>query len=93
MPFQKGNPIRGNTRGRPRKPEIEELRKAIELVQKKRGKKLLVHFVERAFEDDEVLKALAKKIVPDLSAVDANLRADDTLQDFVHWMSDRAKLG
>ena len=69
MPFQKGHIFCGNTKGRPRKPEIEELRKAIDLVQKQKKKKLLVHFVERAFEDDEVLKALAKKIVPDLTSI------------------------
>lgn len=69
MPFQKGNTIRGNTKGRPRKPEIEELRKAIEQVQKEKGEKLLTHFVRRAYVNDEVLKALAKKIVPDLTSI------------------------
>lgn len=66
MRFEPGNKY---GKGRPKKPEIEELRKAIEQVQKQRKKKLLVHFVERAFEDDEVLKALAKKIVPDLTSI------------------------
>ena len=72
MPFQKGNPY-GNRNGRPKKPEIEELRKAIKCVEKKKRKKLLVHFVERAFSDDKVLVALGKKIVPDLSAIDADI--------------------
>ena len=75
--------------GRPRKPEIEELRKAIDAVQKTKRKKLLIHFVERAYESDAVLTALGKKILPDLAAVDGNLNASESLQDFVAWMSER----
>lgn len=72
-----------------RKPEIEELRRAIELVQKRKGKKLLIHFVERAYENDKVMVALGKKILPDLAAVDGTLNASESLQDFVAWMSER----
>ncbi len=60
----------GNPNGRPRVPEIQELRDAIKTVESKKRKKLLEHFVSRGFVSDSVLVALAKKIVPDLSAVE-----------------------
>ena len=66
--FQKGKS--GNPTGRPKRPEIEDLREAIEQVQKKQGKSLLVHFVEQAYQDKNVLIALGKKIIPDLTSVD-----------------------
>ena len=65
----------GNPHGRPKRPEIEELRKAIKTVEAKKRKKLLTHFVERAYESDDVLKALGKKIIPDLSSVHGDLNA------------------
>ena len=55
----------GNPKGRPPIPEIEELRKALHAAQKKFDKSFLEHFVERAFENDQVAIALAKKIIPD----------------------------
>jgi len=55
----------GNPNGRPRKPEVEELREALIWAQKKNKKSFLRHFVERAFECDHVAIALAKKIIPD----------------------------
>ena len=63
MPFQKG--VVSNPYGRPRKPEIELFRQAILQVEKKKNKSLLVHAVERAFIEDDVLNALLKKILPD----------------------------
>lgn len=89
MPFQKGNKF---GHGPPRKPEIAELRKAIEAVQKKKNKKLLVHFVERAYENDRVLIALGKKIIPDLTSVNGVLDAGETLHDFIAWISERASI-
>lgn len=77
IPFKKGNS--GNPAGRPKAPEIEQLRLAIEQVQKKKGKDLLTHFVEMAYEDTKVLVALGKKIVPDLSASDLNLKGELTV--------------
>uniref|UniRef100_A0A6M3KN86 Uncharacterized protein n=1 Tax=viral metagenome TaxID=1070528 RepID=A0A6M3KN86_9ZZZZ len=74
MPFQKGNQLgKIYAKGRPRKPEVEELRTAIKCVEKDKKKKLLTHFVERAYVNDHVLVALGKKIVPDLSAIEAGL--------------------
>ena len=56
----------GNLKGRPPVPEIEELRQAIRIARKKRGNRsILVHFVERAYTNDQVLIALAKKLIPD----------------------------
>lgn len=54
-----------NPNGRPRSPEIEIFRQALEEVEKKKNKTLLHHAVERAFADDGVLVALVKKMVPD----------------------------
>jgi hypothetical protein len=56
----------GNPNGRPRVPEIEELREAIRIARKRHGNKsILVHFVEKAYTNDQVLIALAKKLIPD----------------------------
>jgi len=56
----------GNPNGRPRVPEIAELREAIRVAKKRNGNRsFLVHFVERAYINDQVLIALAKKLIPD----------------------------
>ena len=55
--WQKGES--GNPEGRPRKPEIEELRKAIKKVQDEQDSTLLEHLVKRAYQSDQVLIALA----------------------------------
>lgn len=64
MAFPKGNQF-GNRKGRPQKPEVEELRVALDKAKKKHGRSFLDHFVDRAYEDDPCAIALAKKIVPD----------------------------
>ena len=64
MPFQEGNQ-HGNRNGRPKNPEIQLFRDAIAEVEGTKGKKLMVHAVERAFAEDTVLVALLKKILPD----------------------------
>jgi len=61
--FAKGNIA--NPNGRPKSPEREELRQALEIAQKGRKKSFLVHFVERAYINDNVAIALAKKLLPD----------------------------
>ena len=69
--WEKG--VCGNKNGRPKKPEIHALREAIQKVQKERKSDLLEHFVRQAFEDNKVLVALAKKIIPDLSSISGEL--------------------
>lgn len=76
MAFGKGKNWKGNPNGRPPKPEIEQLRKAIAAVEKKEGKKLLEHFVCQAFKNDNVLVALMKKVLPDKKQVDADIVGD-----------------
>jgi hypothetical protein len=60
----------GNPNGRAPKPEVEELRKAIKAVEEQKDKKLLEHFVERAYRNDAVLVALIKKFIPDKAQQD-----------------------
>lgn len=72
MHFQKGNKL-GNRAGRPKKPEIEELRRAIKAVEKNHDKTVLEHFVERSYTNDNVLVALMKKMVPDIKQIDTDL--------------------
>ena len=58
-----------NPNGRPPKPEIQQLRDALAVVETAQGKTFLQHYVERAFKDNNVANCLAKKILPDLSEV------------------------
>ena len=59
----------GNKNGRPRKPEIELLRKALRQVQKEKNVSLFKHFCTRALKNDAVLIAFIKKFVPDITFV------------------------
>lgn len=63
--FLSGKDWNGNKNGRPRQPEVEELRVAIGEVEKEKKLKLLKHAIERAYVSDPVLIALLKKILPD----------------------------
>ena len=73
---EKGNPnwqqgVSGNPNGRPVRPEIAELRLALDKAKALNGdKSFLEHFCERAFTDTNIAIALAKKLLPDLSEQD-----------------------
>jgi len=54
----------GNPKGRPRRPEIQELRNALEIAKEKHKKSFLQHFVEKAYEEKDYAIALFKKILP-----------------------------
>ena len=49
---------------------IKELMAAIKAVEGEKKKPLLKHFVQRAYESDSVLSHLAKKVLPDLKAIE-----------------------
>lgn len=65
----------GNAKGRPPGPksELTKLREAVSRVQLQKGMKLYDHFVEQAWEDNSVLNALLKKLVPDLKQIDGTI--------------------
>lgn len=79
MPFKSGKEWNGNANGRPGNPAIKELENAIKKVQKRHNKTLMEHFVERAYKSDNVLTAITKKRVPDLSAIDMGFDQDKPL--------------
>lgn len=64
MPFCKGDP-RINRNGRPKVPEIDELRKALAKAQREHNQSFIEYFVGLAFKSENVAIALAKKILPD----------------------------
>ncbi|MEN6414387.1 MAG: DUF5681 domain-containing protein [Veillonellales bacterium] len=58
--------VTGNPKGRPRKPEAEMLREALERAKEKHnGIHLIEHAVDLAYHDNNVLIAILKKILPD----------------------------
>jgi len=74
MPFVKGQS--GNPAGRPKKPVIDSLEKAIKKVQKEKNEKFLNMVIKRAYESDQVLIAVLKKIIPDIKTTDLKISTD-----------------
>ena len=63
MVWQKGQS--GNPSGKHRKLEIELIRQAIAETSREKKKSLWKHLIERCYEEDAVLIAVAKKFMPD----------------------------
>lgn len=63
-----------NPKGRPKgstnKIPWSDLQKALKEVEKEKGKTLIKHFIERAFDDDGVMVSAMKKMLPDLKSID-----------------------
>lgn len=87
MPFQKNNKL---GKGRPRgsqnamtKEMFEDLLKAMKTVKKNeaisKGKDILIHFIERAYENDTVLCTLMKKLVADQQTTKVELETDEVI--------------
>ena len=68
--YKKG--VSGNPKGRPKgkTSQREQLLNAIRYVEGREHKKLLVHAAEKAYEDNTILIAIVKKLVPDLKAIE-----------------------
>ena len=69
----------GNPNGRPSAPEAELLREALAEAQAGKGKHLIKYAVERAYENDNVLIAILKKLIPD--KVEAGVIIQDYLSE------------
>jgi len=63
----------GNPNGRPRRPEVEELRQALEQVKKEKGISFLVNYIRRSYRDGGMSIALLRKLVPDLIEADFDM--------------------
>lgn len=72
MPWKKGET--GNSKGRPKNPERELLRKALEKEGKKQGIDFLTHCAQLAFdeEDYDMAKVILKKFIPDLQSIEVD---------------------
>ena len=90
MTFKAGQS--GNPNGRPKKPEVEELRKALKATAKEKGEDFLTNYTARAYKSDPMAIALLKKLVPDLT--EADLKTDgQSLVDILALMRSRAGRG
>lgn len=84
----------GNPSGRPISENRRLLEKAIATVERKRKKKFWLHVVERAYDDDGVLKAVLDKLVPDLKALEGVLDLNvQSLADIAAVMRSRTGRG
>lgn len=75
--FQKG--VSGNPKGRPPRPEVQELRDALLKAKTEKNKSFIEHYVALAYEDKNVAIALANKVLPELKSIDMD---DEMLKAF-----------
>ncbi|MFA6358593.1 MAG: hypothetical protein WCY09_08060 [Candidatus Omnitrophota bacterium] len=66
-----------NPNGRPPAGEafVEQLRNAIKTVEKDKGKSLMQHAIERAYVEDTVLIAILRKLIPEKTETDLNVKS------------------
>lgn len=70
--------VSGNPKGRPKGSTntyhwSQDLDAAIKLVETRKKKKFLIHVIEQAYDDNKVLVAVLKKIVPDRKHLEAEV--------------------
>ena len=73
---QSGNPL-GRQKGI--RSEAEKLRQALKKVEKERDVDFYQHFCERALEDNHILIALMKKLVPDMKQIESESLGNQNL--------------
>jgi hypothetical protein len=71
MPWKKGQS--GNPGGKKRSEPRLLLEQALRKWEKEHDESFWDHLISRAAESDQVLIALARKLIPDLAAIDANI--------------------
>ena len=81
----------GNPNGRPVRPEVEELRKALSQVKKEKGISFLVNYIRRSYQDGAMSIALLRKLVPDLIAADFDVQKEVTSDEIIKQILDTAK--
>lgn len=78
MKFQKGQS--GNSNGRPKgsktKFSLEDLKVAIGKIEAEKKIPFLEHVVKRAYESDQVLIAVVKKLIPDAQWIQPGMDED-----------------
>ena len=74
MPFKPGKS--GNPSGRPKKPAVKALEKAIKEVEIEKGINFLKVSIETALKEPSVMVAILKKVLPDLKQVEAQVSND-----------------
>ncbi len=86
--------VSGNPKGAVKRPEIEELRKALARAKKLQGKAFLDVFIEKAYTDTACMIALAKKFLPDMRAEDITITSKtfaDVVKDVMNARNARTR--